>query len=66
MNGNITDGASSGAFDGPPAQWVSEIIELAESQRFDTFIFWGEGDGQLDRFAQEVVPAVRERLSSAG
>jgi hypothetical protein len=30
----------------------------------DTFVFWGEGDPevQLHRFAEEVVPAARERI----
>jgi hypothetical protein len=30
----------------------------------DTFVFWSEGDQQtqLRRFAEEVVPAVRERV----
>jgi len=34
---------------------------VATSYRFDTFIFWGEGDDQLDRFAQEVLPSFRAR-----
>ena len=25
----------------------------------DTFMFWGEGEDQLPRFAEEVAPAVR-------
>jgi alkanesulfonate monooxygenase SsuD/methylene tetrahydromethanopterin reductase-like flavin-dependent oxidoreductase (luciferase family) len=66
VGGSITDGASGGTFDGPVDQWVEDITELAVSYAFDTFVFWGEGDGQLDRFAQEVVPAAREQLASPG
>ena len=62
VSGAITDGASEGMFRGPVTQWAADLAEVAVSHRFDTFIFWGEGDRQLDRFAQEVVPAVREQL----
>lgn len=48
---------------GPVTQWVDDLEEVAVSYGFDTFIFWSEGDSQLDRFAQEVVPAARERLT---
>lgn len=64
VSGAVTDSASEGMFRGPVDQWVDELTELAVSYGFDTFIFWGEGDGQLDRFAQEVVPAARERLAT--
>jgi alkanesulfonate monooxygenase SsuD/methylene tetrahydromethanopterin reductase-like flavin-dependent oxidoreductase (luciferase family) len=63
VSGTITLGASEGKFRGPVTQWVDDLAELAGSYGFDTFIFWGEGDDQLDRFAQEVVPAARERLA---
>jgi hypothetical protein len=29
---------------------------------FDTFLFWGAGDDQLPRFAEEIVPAVRAQV----
>jgi len=64
VSGSITDGSSDGMFRGPAGQWVDEIGDVAVSYGFDTFIFWSEdGDRQLGRFAQEVVPAVRERLA---
>jgi alkanesulfonate monooxygenase SsuD/methylene tetrahydromethanopterin reductase-like flavin-dependent oxidoreductase (luciferase family) len=62
VSGTVTDGSSEGMFRGPVTQWVDELAEVAVSYGFDTFVFWGEGDDQLDRFAQEVVPAARERL----
>lgn len=60
VSGSITDGATDGPFKGPVDQWVEQISQVSESYGFDTFVFWGEGEAQLDRFAQEVVPAVRE------
>ncbi len=66
VGGSITDSESAGRFQGPVDQWVEDITELAVSYAFDTFVFWGDGDRQLDRFAQEVVPAAREQLASAG
>lgn len=61
--GTITDRQSDGPMRGPVDQWIDEIGELAVSYGFDTFIFWGRGDGQLERFAQEVVPRVRQQLT---
>lgn len=63
VSGAITDGPSHGMFNGPAAQWCDDLATVAESYGFDTFIFWGEVDQQLDRFAQEVVPAAREKLA---
>jgi hypothetical protein len=64
VNGEITDGASNGILHGPVKQWVDELTDLTLTHGFDTFIFWSEGEGQLPRFAEEVVPAVRMRLSA--
>jgi alkanesulfonate monooxygenase SsuD/methylene tetrahydromethanopterin reductase-like flavin-dependent oxidoreductase (luciferase family) len=60
--GAITGGQHDGPLRGPVDQWVDEIGELAASFRFDTFIFWGDGEHQLERFAEEVVPRVRVDL----
>ena len=64
VNGTITDGPSNGILNGPVDQWVDELSDLATSYSFDTFIFWGEGEGQLQRFAKEVIPAVREQVAA--
>ena len=61
--GTITAGASEGPLRGPVDQWADELAELVADYGFDTFVFWGEGDGQLERFAEEVAPATRERLA---
>lgn len=64
VNGEITDGASKGILRGPLDQWVDELTSLVVNYGFDTFIFWAEGDGQLPRFAEQVVPAVRNRVAA--
>jgi hypothetical protein len=64
VNGIITDGATHGMLQGPVNQWVDELTYLAITYGFDTFIFWGEGDGQLQRFAGQVVPAVRTQVAA--
>lgn len=64
VGGEITDGASNGVFRGPVDQWVDELTDLAVNHGFDTFILWAEGEGQLARFAEQVVPAVREQVNS--
>lgn len=60
--GQISDGRSEGPFRGPVEQWVEELAELV-GHGFDTFVLWAEGPAQLARFAEEVVPATRERVA---
>jgi alkanesulfonate monooxygenase SsuD/methylene tetrahydromethanopterin reductase-like flavin-dependent oxidoreductase (luciferase family) len=64
LNGQITDGEQGGLLRGPVDQWVDELTDLAVGYGFDTFMFWGEGDDQLSRFAEEVVPAVRAQVTA--
>jgi len=64
VGGTVTDGASDGSFRGPATQWIDEITDLAVGYGFDTFILWAEAPGQLTRFAEDIVPAVRERVSA--
>lgn len=64
VNGMITDGASNGMLQGPVDQWVDKLTNLTITYNFDTFIFWGEGEGQLRRFAEEVVPAARAQVAA--
>jgi alkanesulfonate monooxygenase SsuD/methylene tetrahydromethanopterin reductase-like flavin-dependent oxidoreductase (luciferase family) len=61
VSGQITDGEHNGFLNGPATQWVDDLRRLHDQYRFDSFIFWGEGDPdeQLQRFAQDVVPRVR-------
>ena len=65
VSGEITAGASAGSC---AVRWTSGVDELAfraAAHGFDTFIFWGEGGRQMARFAEEVAPAVRNRIASA-
>jgi alkanesulfonate monooxygenase SsuD/methylene tetrahydromethanopterin reductase-like flavin-dependent oxidoreductase (luciferase family) len=64
VGGEITDSASNGVFRGPVDQWADELTDLAVNHGFDTFILWAEGEGQLARFAEQVVPAVRAQVSA--
>jgi alkanesulfonate monooxygenase SsuD/methylene tetrahydromethanopterin reductase-like flavin-dependent oxidoreductase (luciferase family) len=63
VNGVITTGESTGILQGPVDQWVDQLTEFALDLGFDTFIFWGEGEGQLRRFAEQVAPAVKENVA---
>jgi alkanesulfonate monooxygenase SsuD/methylene tetrahydromethanopterin reductase-like flavin-dependent oxidoreductase (luciferase family) len=61
ISGRIVDGPTNGLLDGPPGHWVETLTGFARELGFDTFIFWPADDplGQVERFAEEVVPAVR-------
>jgi alkanesulfonate monooxygenase SsuD/methylene tetrahydromethanopterin reductase-like flavin-dependent oxidoreductase (luciferase family) len=60
INGTIADGPTQGLLQGPPEHWIETLTSFAEELGFDTFIFWPgeEPAAQLERFAQEVVPAL--------
>jgi alkanesulfonate monooxygenase SsuD/methylene tetrahydromethanopterin reductase-like flavin-dependent oxidoreductase (luciferase family) len=64
VNGQITDSARLGLLRGPVDQWVDELTDLAVGYGVDTFMFWGDGEDQLPRFAEEVVPAVRAEVAA--
>jgi alkanesulfonate monooxygenase SsuD/methylene tetrahydromethanopterin reductase-like flavin-dependent oxidoreductase (luciferase family) len=64
VGGVITDGRSEGVLRGPVAQWTDELTALVVGYGFDTFVLWAEGNDQLSRFAEEVVPAVRAQVAT--
>ena len=64
VNGQITGGTHHGLLRGPVDQWVDELTDMAVGYGFDTFMFWGEGEDQLPRFAEEVASAVRARVAA--
>lgn len=50
---------------GPVEHWVEEIVRFYQEYRQDTFTFWpvaGNERLQIEAFAKEVVPAVKETL----
>jgi alkanesulfonate monooxygenase SsuD/methylene tetrahydromethanopterin reductase-like flavin-dependent oxidoreductase (luciferase family) len=61
VNGTIADGPTRGLLDGPPTHWIETLTGFAQDLGFDTFIFWPSEEplAQLERFAQDVVPALR-------
>ncbi len=63
VQGTITDSESRGLLQGPVDQWVDDLTNLALRYGFDTFILWAEGEDQLPRFAEEVIPAVRAQVA---
>jgi alkanesulfonate monooxygenase SsuD/methylene tetrahydromethanopterin reductase-like flavin-dependent oxidoreductase (luciferase family) len=63
VNGEITDGRSDGLLKGPVDQWVEELSGMALNLGFDTFILWAEGEGQMEPFAGQVMPAVRAQVA---
>lgn len=65
LNGLITP-APKGPFHGPAHQWVEEITGLVRDLGMNGFVFWPDQDHQrqLALFAHEVVPAVRQNLTS--
>lgn len=66
VSGAIVDGPARSPLHGPPAHWIEALTSFAELG-FDTFVFWPDGDvlPQIERFAQEVAPGVRETVTPA-
>jgi len=65
--GQIIEGPAQGMLVGPVDYWVDELTRLAVEVGMDTFIYWPAADRlhQLQKFAAEVVPAVRENVAKA-
>lgn len=58
------DGGLVGTVD----RWIEAIATLYHDSRIDTFIFWpvaGDEQAQIELFAREVVPALRQTLAPA-
>ena len=55
-----------GLLEGPTSSWVQALAEFALEYGMDTFIYWPSGDHerQVEIFAREVVPAVKETVRS--
>jgi alkanesulfonate monooxygenase SsuD/methylene tetrahydromethanopterin reductase-like flavin-dependent oxidoreductase (luciferase family) len=63
IGGTITDGPDNDLLNGPIDRWVDDLTMLTLEYGFDSYIFWGSAEGQLDLFAQEIVPRVRELVA---
>lgn len=66
IGGMIADGGAEGVLVGPARHWVETLTGWADDPGIDAFIFWPTADEltQVDRFAAEVAPAVREALAA--
>ena len=66
IGGLIADGGAEGVLVGPARQWVETLTGWAHDPGIDAFIFWPTADEltQVERFAAEVAPAVREALAA--
>ncbi len=67
VSGNIGPGGE-GVLDGPTSKWVEGLARFALEFGMDTFVFWPEAgpedhERQVEIFAAEVVPAVRETVA---
>ncbi len=65
ISGRIGEGGD-GPLDGPVSKWVEELTRFALELGMDTFIYWPREDHtrQVEVFAHEVVPAVREAVAA--
>jgi alkanesulfonate monooxygenase SsuD/methylene tetrahydromethanopterin reductase-like flavin-dependent oxidoreductase (luciferase family) len=65
VNGVVTDGGATDFLDGPVDHWVETLVSMVRDHGFDGFVLWPKEDPlrQTERFAREVVPAVRAELA---
>jgi alkanesulfonate monooxygenase SsuD/methylene tetrahydromethanopterin reductase-like flavin-dependent oxidoreductase (luciferase family) len=49
-----------GWLQGPPRSWAEQLAELTLTEGMSTYILGGDDPADIQRFAEEVVPAVRE------
>jgi alkanesulfonate monooxygenase SsuD/methylene tetrahydromethanopterin reductase-like flavin-dependent oxidoreductase (luciferase family) len=61
VGGRVSDTPTGDLLKGPPEQWIATLESFARELGFDTFIFWPDDEPlhQLERFAEEVAPALR-------
>jgi alkanesulfonate monooxygenase SsuD/methylene tetrahydromethanopterin reductase-like flavin-dependent oxidoreductase (luciferase family) len=67
-SGIITAGRrGDGSLDGPVDQWIDVLAGWMIELGVDAFVFWppDTGTDQIERFAAEVVPSVREAVTAA-
>jgi alkanesulfonate monooxygenase SsuD/methylene tetrahydromethanopterin reductase-like flavin-dependent oxidoreductase (luciferase family) len=66
VKGTIADGPVRERLNGPPDHWIETLTGMVVELGFDSFLFWPVDDvlGQIERFAQEVAPGVREAVAA--
>ena len=65
VTGEIVDGPAGELLHGPPEHWIETLTGFVLELGFEAFVFSTEGDQveQIERFAQEVAPGVREAVA---
>jgi len=65
ISGRVGPGGG-GFLDGPAVQWVEQLLPLVTETGMDTFVLWPteSPDRQLELFAAEVAPALREAVAA--
>ena len=65
VSGMIVDGETRDLLQGPPRHWIETLTGFVTELGFDGFVFWPAEDplGQIERFAGEVAPGVRDALT---
>jgi alkanesulfonate monooxygenase SsuD/methylene tetrahydromethanopterin reductase-like flavin-dependent oxidoreductase (luciferase family) len=53
-----------GMLDGPPKQWVEDLLPLVLEEGISAFILTSDDPETMRRFAVEVVPSLRERVAA--
>jgi len=55
---------NGGMLNGPAEQWVEQLLPLALENGFSTFILASDDPNVMQRFAEEVAPALREAVTA--
>ncbi len=61
INGRFQD-LDGGLLQGPPAQWVDQLLPYVLEDGMSTFILAGDDPDAMRTFAEEVAPELRERV----
>ncbi len=65
ISGRFDGGADGGFLAGPPAVWAEQLAELTLRHGISGFVLGTDARPDIERFAQEVAPRVRELVSAA-
>lgn len=63
VQGRFSPTAGSG-LDGPPEQWVDELVRLALEDGVSTFVLAADDPRTIRTFGEQVAPAVREQVAA--
>ncbi|ADG75997.1 putative F420-dependent oxidoreductase [Cellulomonas flavigena DSM 20109] len=64
VNGRFSPTPGDG-LDGPPAQWVDELVRYALEDGIGTFVLATDDPRTIRTFAEQVAPAVRDEVAAA-